>query len=149
MATTGEVSQMLLEGRDEAAAMAYLAHQARALSRAELAVVALYDDNADLVVCAADTRRHRGRRLASGPGSGLGAGSSTTSGGGTWSPAGALVLVLTREGEQPDANLAGAIRTLRRGGPHGPTALLPIAIGDRRGGRPRRRLDAGCRTHRE
>jgi signal transduction histidine kinase len=136
MATTGEVSQMLLEGRDEAAAMAYLAHQARALSRAELAVVALYDDNADLVVCATDTTEDRPAAdtpATAEPG-------STTSGAGPgpvlddvrWrhlvagrSP----VLVLTREGEQADGNLAGAIRKLVTADPHGPTALLPIAIG--------------------
>ena len=39
------------------------------------------------------------------------------------------LLVLTREGEQPDANLAGAVRHLVGADPHGPTALLPIAIG--------------------
>ncbi len=127
METTGEVSQMLLEGRDEASAMAYLAHQARALSRAELAVVALFDENADLVVRAADTdalamdgttpsgtslgvvlEDVRWRHLVAGR-----------------SP----LLVLTRAGEQTDANLAGAIRRLATAGPHGPTALLPIAIG--------------------
>jgi signal transduction histidine kinase len=127
MATTGEVSQMLLEGRDEAAAMAYLAHQARALSRAELAVVALYDEKADLVICAEDTdRAEEGESTASGTSAGLiledlrwrhlVAGRSP-------------VLVLTREGEQVDANLAGAIRRLAAADPHGPTALLPIAIG--------------------
>jgi signal transduction histidine kinase len=133
MATTGEVSQMLLEGRDEATAMAYLAHQARALSRAELAVVALYDENADLVVCAADTDAAsdtdapaEGAPTASGASQGLVledlrwqhlvAGRSP-------------LLVLTREGEQADATLAGAIRGLATTDPHGPTALLPIAIG--------------------
>ena len=138
MATTGEVSQMLLEGRDEATAMAYLAHQARTLSRAELAVVALFDDNAELVVCATDTEGSASdtettpdEHDTAGP-----ATSRATEGlvldDVRWrhlvagrSP----VLVVTREGEQADASLAGAVRQLATTDPHGPTALLPIAIG--------------------
>jgi signal transduction histidine kinase len=143
MATTGEVSQMLLEGRDEAAAMAYLAHQTRVLTRAELAVVALYDENADLVICATETKAapEAGRAAATDRASERGPsrdGARTRAGRGLvlddvrWqhlvagrSPA----LVLTRAGEQADATLAGPIRQLSAMDPHGPTALLPIAIG--------------------
>ena len=55
METGGRVSQLLLEGRDETAAMTYLAGRVRALSGAVLAVVALHDDeDGDLVVRAVD-----------------------------------------------------------------------------------------------
>ena len=135
MATTGEVSQMLLEGRDEATAMAYLASQARTLSRAELAVVALYDDNAELVVCATDTETTRDEHPdepipEDAPASGASAGLVLDDVRWRHLVAGrSPILVLTREGEQADASLAGAIRQLVRADPHGPTALLPIAIG--------------------
>ncbi len=64
METGGRVSQLLLEGRGETEAMTYLAGRVRALSRATAAVVALHDDDGELVVRAVD--REAGRAQAPG-----------------------------------------------------------------------------------
>ncbi len=127
MEATGTVSQMLLEGRDEASAMGYLAGQARLLSRADLAVVALQDDAGTLVVRALDG----GPAEPAAPGAPSGEPEVLLDdprwphllGGRT------PLLVLTRPGDPDDASLATTIRALGAVEPHGPTALLPIAIG--------------------
>src|SRR4029078_2455952 len=43
--TTGEVTQLFLEGRDEKSAMDFLAQRTQELAHAQLAMVALYDDD--------------------------------------------------------------------------------------------------------
>ncbi len=128
MEATGTVSQMLLEGHDEASAMAYLAGQARALSSADLVVVALQDDDRALVITAIDAGDAE-------DGAGR-AGSSSEPGTVLEDPrwphlltGRTPLLVLTRAGDPADANLAETIRDLGPVGPQGPTALLPIAIG--------------------
>jgi len=50
LATTGAVIQLFLEGRDERSAMHFLAERSRVLSQAQLTMVALYDDDGELVV---------------------------------------------------------------------------------------------------
>ncbi len=127
MEATGKVSQMLLEGRDEASAMGYLAGQARILSGAELTVVALQDDDADLVIQAVDAG-HSGEPQPGASPPGLG----TVLEDARWGHllAGRTpLLVLTRAGDPADANLAAIIRGLVPVETHGPTALLPINIG--------------------
>lgn len=127
MQTTGEVSQMLLEGRDEVATMGYLARSARGLAQARVAVVALYDDNHDLVVCAADGDQAHG----SDP-SGLDLVLGTRLRDDQWQQviqSRSPVLLLTRSGDSDEDSLATVIRELGATDPHGPTALIPLAIG--------------------
>ncbi len=127
MESTGKVSQMLLEGRDEASAMAYLAGQARVLSGADLAVVALQGEDRDLIVRAMDAA-HAPAPQGVAPSSALGTALDDP----RWPHllAGrAPLLVLTRPGDPADGNLAATIRGLGPVGTHGPTALLPIHIG--------------------
>src|SRR5665811_466302 len=50
LATTGAVTQLFLEGRDERSAMHFLAQRTWKLSQAQLTMVALYEDDGDLVV---------------------------------------------------------------------------------------------------
>ncbi len=125
--TTGEVSQMLLEGREESATMAYLAQSAKDLSRAQLAVVALFDDRGDLVVCAAEGEETHQDQWPSGTAAG-----ARSLRDDRWHHlvrARSPVLLLTRAEDPDDDTLATEIRALGASDRHGPTAVLPIAIG--------------------
>jgi len=124
--TTGEVTQLLFEGRGEEAAMDFLARRTRELSQAQLAMVALFDQNSDLVVSAV--------RYGESPESLL---SSKTALGrilhkGHWREIVAArepVLLLTRLGDPTVDDLSTDVRDLGAADPYGPTALLPIAVG--------------------
>ncbi|PKW25510.1 GAF domain-containing sensor histidine kinase [Phycicoccus duodecadis] len=127
MEATGEVSQMLLEGHDEAAAMGYLAGRTRVLSRADLVVVALQDGDGRLVVQAIDTEASAGSAV-----DGLPRGTGPTLDDPRWPhllDAGAPLLLLTRVGDPADATLAAGVRALGPVGDHGPTALVPVHLG--------------------
>jgi len=126
LATTGAVTQLFLEGRDERSAMHFLAQRTWELAQAQVAMVALYDDDGDLVV----------RAVQSG-----GSGAGRRSGGalGTvlhkrhWRELVAArepVLLLTRPGDPVVDGLTNDVRALGPSDPDGPTALLPITVGE-------------------
>jgi signal transduction histidine kinase len=127
LATTGAVTQQFLEGRDERSAMLFLAQRARELSQAQLTMVALYDDDGELVVRAVQSeeppdsdgrpfpvlgtvlhKRHW-RELVT---------------------AREPVLLLTRPGDLAVDGLTNDVRSLGASDAYGPTALLPITVGD-------------------
>ena len=125
--TTGDVTQLLLEGRDEGSAMDFLAFRTRELSQAQLATVALYDEDGDLVV----------RAVRCGEPSEAGVRANAVLGSvlhtGHWREIVAArepVLLLTRLGDPTVDNLSTDVRGLGTSDPHGPTALLPITVGD-------------------
>jgi signal transduction histidine kinase len=124
--TTGEVTQLFLEGRDERSAMDFLAQRTRELSQAQLAMVALYDDDGDLVVRAV-------QREESGTATPAAAGLGTVLGKGQWRlliEAREPVLLLTRPEDLMADGLTTDVRALGAEDPYGPTVLMPITVGD-------------------
>ncbi len=127
LATTGAVTQLFLEGRDERSAMRFLAQRTWELSQAQLTMVALYDDDADLVVRAVQAGQSHDDA------------ERTDSALGTvlhkrhWRElvtAREPVLLLTRPGDSMVDGLTDDVRALALSDPYGPTALLPITVGD-------------------
>jgi len=125
--TTAEVTQLLLQGMDEESAMGFLATRTRELSEAQLAMVALYDEVGDLVI----------RAVAGGEPSGAakrrGAVLGTVLRKAYWRELIAeheSVLLLTRLGDSTIDSLSADVRELGDVDPHGPTALVPITVGD-------------------
>ncbi|MEP7034441.1 MAG: GAF domain-containing protein [Dermatophilaceae bacterium] len=125
--TTGDVTQLLFEGRGEGSAMDVLAKRLLELSQAQLAMVALYDEDDDLLVRAvrcgeSSEALTRAKRAL---GSDLHRGH--------WREivtAREPVLLLTRPGDPTEDDLSSEVRHLGISDPHGPTALLPIVVGD-------------------
>ena len=125
--TTGEVTQLLLEGRDEGSAMDFLAQRTRELSQAQLAMVALYDGDGDLLVRAVQCGKSP--KAAVRPNAVLGTVLHT----GHWREVVAArepVLLLTRPGDPTVDGLPKDVRELGASDPHGPTALFPITVGE-------------------
>jgi len=125
--TTAEVTQLLLQGMDEASAMGFLATRTRELSEAQLAMVALYDEVGDLVIRAVAAGEPSGATKR--PGAVLG----TVLHKGYWRELIAereSVLLLTRLGDSTIDGLSADVRELGDADPHGPTALVPITVGD-------------------
>ena len=125
--TTGEVTQLLFEGRGESAAMDFLAQRTRELSQAQLAMVALFDQEGDLVVRALRSGDSPEDSLRAEPA--LGAALHKKH----WLEVVAArepVLLLTRPGDSMVDNLSRDVRELGAADLHGPTALLPIVVGD-------------------
>jgi len=125
--TTGDVTQLLFEGRGEGAAMDALARRTQVLSQAQLAMVALYDDQDDLLVravrCGETSEALERARGAIG----------TALHKGHWREivvAREPVLLLTRPGDTTVDKLSKEVRDLGVADQHGPTALLPIIVGD-------------------
>ena len=127
LATTGAVTQLFLEGDDESSAMQFLAQRTWELSQAQLTMVALYGEDGDLVVRAV----HDAQQPED-------AGPSRT-------PLGTVlrkrhwrelvasrepVLLLTRPGDLQVDGLTNDVRELGASDVYGPTALLPITVGD-------------------
>jgi signal transduction histidine kinase len=126
--TTGEVTQLFLEGRDEKSAMDFLAQRTQELSHAQLAMVALYDDDGDLVVRAVQRRESSEGAT---PGEGLG----TVLHKGHWRllvAAREPVLLLTRPEDSMVDGLTVDVRALGAEDAYGPTALMPITVGEDR-----------------
>ena len=127
LATTGAVTQLFLEGRDERSAMRFLAQRTRELSQAQLAMVALYDDDGHLVVRAVHAGDpHEGAARSE-------AALGTVLHKGHWRELVAArepVLLLTRPGDPTVDGLTDDVRALGASDPDGPTALLPITVGD-------------------
>ena len=125
--TTGEVTQLFLEGRTERSAMTFLAQRTRELSQAQMAMVALYDDDGDLVVRAVE-------RAASFEGTAeAGEVLGKVLHKGHWRllvAAREPVLLLTRPEDATVDGLTADVRGLGASDSHGPTALMPIAVGD-------------------
>jgi signal transduction histidine kinase len=127
LATTGAVTQLFLEGGDERSAMHFLAERTAELSQAQLTMVALYDDDGALVVRAVhagESHEDSGTRDAA-----LG----TVLRKRHWRELVASrepVLLLTRPGDPRVDGLTIDVRTLGAADPDGPTALLPITVGD-------------------
>jgi len=125
--TTGEVTQLLLEGRAEGSVMDFLARRTRELSEAQLAMVALYDDDGDLLVRAVQSGEPTGAAVRSKAVLG------TVLHKGHWREIVAArepVLLLTRPGDPTADGLPRDVRELGASDAHGPTALLPITVGD-------------------
>jgi signal transduction histidine kinase len=123
--TAAEVTQLLLEGRDEWSAMGFLARRTRELSQAQLATVALYDEVGDLVVRAVESE-------SSGADADPVATPATVLHQGHWRELVAeqeSVLLLTRLGDSTVDTLSSEVRQLGTADPHGPTALVPITVG--------------------
>jgi signal transduction histidine kinase len=125
--TTGDVTQLLFEGRGEGSAMDILAKRTRELSQAQLAMVALYDEENDLVVKAVRCGESAGavERARDSLGAVLHKGH--------WREivtAREPVLLLTRPGDPTVDNLSAEVREMGESDRHGPTALLPIIVGD-------------------
>jgi signal transduction histidine kinase len=126
LATTGAVTQLFLEGGDERSAMRFLAERTWELSQAQLTMVALYDDDGDLVVRAVQTGRTEQGSLGS-------AALGTALRKRHWRELVAArepVLLLTRPGDPAVDSLTNDVRALGASDPDGPTALLPITVGD-------------------
>ena len=107
--------------------MDILAKRTRELSQAQLAMVALYDDEDDLVVkavrCGDSSEALQQAKGALG----------TVLHKGHWREivtAREPVLLLTRPGDATVGNLSAEVRELGVSDLHGPTALLPIIVGD-------------------
>ena len=124
--TAAEVTQLLLEGRDEGSAMGLLTTRTQELSSAQLAMVALYDEVGDLVVRA--VRSGESSESAVLPTSVIG----TVLHQGHWRELVAAhesVLLLTRLGDPMTDRLSIDVRELGAADPHGLTALVPITVG--------------------
>ncbi|MBC7558439.1 MAG: GAF domain-containing protein [Dermatophilaceae bacterium] len=127
LATTGAVTQLFLEGRDERSAMRHLAKRTWQLSRAQLTMVALYDDDGDLVV-----RAVQADELDESTGA-CDAWLGTVLHKRHWRELVAArepVLLLTRVGDLTVDGLTDDVRALGGSDSHGPTALMPITVGD-------------------
>ena len=127
LATTGAVTQLFLEGGDESSAMRFLAQRTAELSQAQLTMVALYDEDGALVVRAV----HSGEpdEEARTTDAALGAVLRKRH----WRELVASrepVLLLTRPGDPTVDGLTIDVRALGASDPDGPTALLPITVGD-------------------
>jgi signal transduction histidine kinase len=118
-AAIAEMTQGLLEGRQAAEALRFMAVRCTELTRAALSVVALYDSERQLVI-----------RATSGPDAYRSVGDAL--GPGRWddiADAGEPLLLLTHEGESPAPEVE-AIRAADVDGEDGPTAVVPIQVGD-------------------
>jgi len=127
LATTGAVTQLFLEGRDEGSAMHFLAQRTRELSQAQLTMVALYDDDGDLVVRALQSGEPRASDAPADEAVG------TVLRKRHWRELVAArepVLLLTRPGDPPVDGLTNDVRALGASDSDGPTALMPITVGD-------------------
>ena len=127
LATTGAVTQLFLEGGDESSAMHFLAQRTWELSQAQLTMVALYGDDGDLVVRAVHGVEPQDG--AGPPRSPLGTALRKRH----WRELVATrepVLLLTRPSDPQDDGLTNDVRALGASDAYGPTALLPITVGD-------------------
>jgi signal transduction histidine kinase len=127
LATTGAVTQLFLEGRDERSAMRYLAKRTWQLSQAQLTMVALYDDDGNLVVRAVQAGEHDDGAKRSDMALG------TVLHERHWRELVAArepVLLLTRPDDLMVDGLTNDVRELGASDPDGPTALMPITVGD-------------------
>ena len=125
--TTGAVTQLFLEGRDERSAMDFLAQRTRELSEAQLAMVALYDEDGDLVVRAVQRGEPHGAAVRTDAVLG------TVLHKRHWRllvAAREPVLLLTRPDDPTIDGLTTDVRELGAADPEGPTALMPITVGD-------------------
>lgn len=107
--------------------MHFLAQRAWELSQAQLTMVALYDDDGDLVVRAVQAGEPQ--EGAARPDPSLG----TVLHKRHWRELVAArepVLLLTRPGDPPADGLTTDVRSLGASDPDGPTALLPITVGE-------------------
>jgi len=123
----GELTQSLLESEDEAAALDLMAAQAGRLAHAATASVALYDA-ADILVVRAVYATATPSGDQPPPEEGVG----TTLSGASWDgvrDARQPLLLVSPPGEPGPQGLALDIRRLGGMDPHGPTALLPLALG--------------------
>ena len=127
LATTGAVTQLFLEGGDERSAMQFLAQRTCELSQAQLTMVALYNDHGHLVVRAVHVEEPK----EGGPTPDPGLGAVLRKG--HWRELVATrepVLLLTRPDDPTADGLTDDVRALGASDPAGPTALVPITVGD-------------------
>ena len=147
--TTAELTQLLLEGNEEGTALGFLATRTQELAQAQLAMVALFDEVGDLVVRAVQIGQPSDPDATPAAASGAasldarGAASDAASDAvlgtilhaGHWRELVAEqepVLLLTRRTDSTIDSLSAEIRALGAADSHGPTALMPITVGEDR-----------------
>jgi signal transduction histidine kinase len=127
LATTGAVTQLFLEGGDERSAMQFLAQRTWELSQAQLTMVALYNDDGDLVVRAVQGEQPKEEQPGLHPSLGVVLRKRH------WRELVATrepVLLLTRPDDPAVDGLTDDVRALGDSDSAGPTALVPITVGD-------------------
>jgi signal transduction histidine kinase len=127
LATTGAVAHLFLEGRDERSAMDFLAQRTWELAQAQLTMVALYNDDGDLVVRAVQAGKPNVAAVSVDDVLG------TVLHKPHWRELVAArepVLLLSRPGDITVDSLDTDVRALGPSDPDGPTALLPITVGE-------------------
>ena len=118
---TGQITRMLLEGRGETSALALMVERVRSLTGAELAAVGIQDEEG-LVVRAIDGAAHDT--------AGVGALLRGDQWGELMAGREPLLLVPGAGEERPQPAMVTAARRLGAIDPAGPTALVPIAVGE-------------------
>jgi len=124
--TSAEMTQFLLEGRDEASALDVVASRVLDLTQAGLVVVALYDETAELVIRASE-RSPQVREDGSPNGIG---GSLRRAQRRELASSGDPVLLMSRPEGHFSNELVAELCELYDLAPHGPTQVLTLAVGD-------------------
>jgi signal transduction histidine kinase len=124
--TSADMTQFLLEGRDEASALEAAASRVLDLTQAELVVVALYDEVGDLVI-----RASRRSLQAHEDGSRKGVGGSLRRAQRReLAASGEPVLLMSRPDGHSSSELVAELCELYDLAPHGPTEVLLLAVGE-------------------
>ena len=124
--TSAEMTQFLLEGRDETSALDVVASRVLDLAQAELVVVALYDETGDLVIRAS---QRSARVHEDGSHHGIG-GSLRRAQRRELAASGEPVLLMSRPEGHSSSELIAELCELYDLTPHGPTEVLLLTVGD-------------------
>ena len=124
--TSAEMTQFLLEGRDETSALDVVASRVLDLAQAELVVVALYDETGELVIRAS---QRSAQAHEDGSRTGIG-GSVRRAQRRELAASGEPVLLMSRPEGRSSSELVAELCELYDLAPHGPTEALPLTLGD-------------------
>src|SRR4029079_13972288 len=124
--TSAEMTQFLLEGREEASALAVVASRVLALTQAELVVVALYDETGELVIRAS---QRSAQAHEDGSRTGMG-GSLRSAQRRELAASGEPVLLMSRPEGHSSSELVAELCELYDLASHGPTEVLLLTVGD-------------------
>jgi signal transduction histidine kinase len=124
--TSAEMTQFLLEGREEASALTVVASRVLNLTQAELAVVALYDETGELVIRAG---QRSPQAHEDGSSNGMG-GSVRRAQRRELAASGEPVPLMSRPEGRSSSELVAELCELYDLAPHGPTEVLPLTVGD-------------------
>ncbi len=116
-----EMTQALLYGRDQRAALSILVQRAQIAAEAELAAVALAGEDGQLIIEASTGSDVRARLIVGTP--------LTEPHWMTILDSGEPLLLLSREGEVVADSLAAQLREASGLPPHGQTAIVPMSVG--------------------